>query len=884
MTRPNVFASWTNLLALAAALLSGAAYAQPEAIDTDPPVRVGRLSYASGQVSFSPAGNDEWVQAVVNRPVVTGDRLWADNDSRAELSIDNSTWWLGDQTSATVANLDDRIVQVQVQEGVLDVHVRRLPAGDIVEIDTPNLAFSLTRAGRYRVEVDPQDGSTTIVVRDGAGEVYGESASYVVAAGRAYRFYGNDVRDSEFVALPPLDAFDRFTLDRGRRYSSVASARYVSPEVIGYEDLDGYGSWSAEPTYGSVWFPRSVQAGWSPYSEGHWAWIDPWGWTWVDDAPWGFAPFHYGRWAHFSRGWGWVPGPRSVRPVYAPALVAFVGGAGFSLSVSSGPAIGWFPLGPREVYVPPYRVSRNYFRQVNVSNTVVNVTNVTNIYNNPARASQLAYVNRRAPNAVTAVPPAAFAQARDVRRAAIQLPAAAIQRGQVQPVAAVAPARPALLGAAPLARAKPPAAAMQRGVIAKVPPPPPPIPDAQKLPALEKNPGRPLDRAQVQTLRRAVPPAAVATPAVKVVEQPKPATNAGPPARSAGPGARPPGRANVPPAGAAPARTERSAPAPATAPGTAGPPVARPPEARGPVNRPGPAQDRNAPTLQPAAPAQPPGSGPRAGRPSGGGQEGAAGAAAPSGERAAPAAPPVARPPVRPEGGPPGQSIRQPGARPAAPAQAPSPSAGRAAPAPQPEIRRQPQPRAPEAAPQPRAPEAAPQPQRPAQAAPGPAPQARPEPPQPVPETRAAPQRPPEAAPQPQRPPQAAPRPPSPPPQARREPLQPAPETRAAPQRPPEARPQAQRPPQAAPRPPSPPPQAAPRPPSPPPQAAPRPPSPPPQAAPRPPSPPPQAAPRPPSPPPQAAPRPPEARGGPPRPPPGKDDKGKGNDRNEPNG
>ena len=145
---------------------------------------------------------------------------------------------------------------------------------------------------------------------------------------------------------------------------------------------------------------------------------------------------------YFDRGWGWVPGPRTIRPVYAPALVAFVGGSGFSISVSSGPAIGWFPLGPRDVYRPPYRVSSNYFRQVNVSNTVINQVNITNVYNNyrtNTNVTQINYANMRAPNAVTAVPPAAFAQSQNVGRAAVALPAAAIAAAQVQPVARVAP-------------------------------------------------------------------------------------------------------------------------------------------------------------------------------------------------------------------------------------------------------------------------------------------------------------------------------------------------------------------------------------------------------------------------------------------------------------
>ena len=849
MTRTRFRSAATMLLALAATLLTGAlAVAQPAQAPDDPPIRVGRVSHVDGNVSYSPAGNDEWVHAQVNRPVVTGDRLWADERARAEMTIDNSTWWLGAYTSVSVSNLDDRIAQFQLQQGTLDFRVRRMSTGNIVEVDTPNLAFTVTRPGRYRVEVNPQDGATTVIVRDGAGDVYGENASYVIANGQAYRFYGTDLRDSEFLSLPPPDPFERWVAERDRRYERSVTARYLSPEVVGYEDLDTYGSWTVEASYGNVWFPHAVQAGWAPYRYGHWAWIDPWGWTWVDDAPWGFAPFHYGRWAYLDRGWGWIPGPRTVRPVYAPALVAFVGGAGFSVAVSSGPAIGWFPLGPREVYRPPYRVSRDYFRQVNVSNTVINQTNITNIYNNYERntnVTQVNYVNMRAPNAVTAVAPAAFAQSQNVGRAAVALPAAAIARAEVQTMARVAPARAAMMGAAPVAQAKPPAAVVQRTVVAKSAPPPPPVPDAQKLQALERNPGQPLTRGQLQQLRQATQ-TPTAPRDVRVVEQPKPAASAAPPARPAGeggprraqeapgspatgqpPAAAAPGAPAAPPSAGAPSqapvirgetRTPGAAPPERGVEGRA-PQVARPPETQRGASRPAepPGQERAAQQGQPPVAAQPgrdrvapPPGQERAGQPAvppslaPPGQERTI---PPARERAAerpatapPAAssPQVARPPearggpvearggpAEARGGPPGRAERGPQGR-------PEPSAGAPAARPPETARSAPRDIQPERAPEPR-----------------PAPQSTP--PQRGPEARAAPpQRAPEAAPQTApRGPEARPAPPRGPdarlPEARPQPqTQPPPQARPQPQPQPQpqARPQPQPQPQAQPQPP----------------------------------------------------------------------------------
>src|SRR5205814_10383503 len=135
---------------------------------------------------------------------------------------------------------------------------------------------------------------------------------------------------------------------RERRVDTLTSVRYVPRAIVGYDDLDEFGAWRVVPEYGPVWAPR-VRAGWAPYRFGHWAWVEPWGWTWIDEAPWGFAPFHYGRWAYTGGGWVWVPGTVVVRPIYAPALVAFVGGPGWRIGMDVGSPVGWFPLGPREV-------------------------------------------------------------------------------------------------------------------------------------------------------------------------------------------------------------------------------------------------------------------------------------------------------------------------------------------------------------------------------------------------------------------------------------------------------------------------------------------------------------------------------------------------------
>ena len=275
----------------------------------DPPSRVARLGYMTGEVSFSPAGENDWARAAINRPLTTGDRLWADTSARAEIQVGGAMIRMNAGTGVSILNLDDRIAQLQLTQGTLNVRVRRLEPDQIFEVDTPNLAFTLRQPGEYRITVDADGNATEIVVRKGQGEVYGEGAAYVIDSRQPYRFTGTGLREYELFDAPRLDEFDRWASDRDRSYDNSASARYVSQDVVGYQDLDANGIWRVDATYGNVWIPTRVAADWAPYRDGHWAWVDPWGWTWVDDAPWGFAVSHYGRWTNMHGTWGWVPGP-----------------------------------------------------------------------------------------------------------------------------------------------------------------------------------------------------------------------------------------------------------------------------------------------------------------------------------------------------------------------------------------------------------------------------------------------------------------------------------------------------------------------------------------------------------------------------------------------
>jgi hypothetical protein len=441
---------------------------EPGQPQQDPPGRIARLNHAEGSVSFQPGGEGDWLQAVTNRPLTTGDNLWADKDSRAELHVGSTIIRMGSETSMTFLDLDDRATQLRLAQGSLMLRVRHLDDDDSFEVDTPNLAFTVRRPGEYRLDVNEAGDATLITVWKGQGEAAGGGANYTVLGGQQSRFTGVDQLSHDINQIPGDDEFDHWAFDRDRREDAGVTPNYISSEMTGYEDLDDYGRWNYVAGYGNVWQPTGVAAGWAPYRDGHWAFIRPWGWTWVDDEPWGFAPFHYGRWAYAGAGWCWVPGPVYVRPVYAPALVAWVGGVSIAVG-GGGPAVGWFPLAPGEVFVPGYRVSRTYVNQVNITNTTVNITKVTNVYNN-VNVTHVTYVNQRVNNGVTVVSHDTFVNARPVNRGLVQVDQRQVTEAQVVHEAPAQPVRQSVLGSGAVARIRPPATIVNRQVVAMRPP------------------------------------------------------------------------------------------------------------------------------------------------------------------------------------------------------------------------------------------------------------------------------------------------------------------------------------------------------------------------------------------------------------------------------
>jgi len=489
---------------------AGPSIPDPSTVDRTPP----RLSFVDGQVSFWRPGAQDWAQAQMNTPLAPGDELATASPGNLEVQIGARAFvrtWANTQVG--LANQEPDFLQFKVTTGTASFDLRTIEPGHTVEVDTPNAAFTIERAGYYRVDVSGE--RTALIIRRGgrATMTPASGAATVIAPSEEVVIEGTSSPQVASYASPPLDAWDRWNYARTDHLLDAVSARYVSPEAYGVSELDRYGTWRVVPTYGSVWVPTAVPTAWAPYSTGSWT-LDPfYGWTWVDTAPWGWAPYHYGRWVFVDGFWGWAPGPVLVRPVYAPALVAFFGGPSASVSVSiGGPVVGWVALGWGEPVVPWWGPAgfihepswRGWGGPRVVNNTVINNTTVVNVQNINV------YRNTNVQNAVVAVNEQHFGHG-PITPARV----AATDVKNLQPThtAPQITASPASFVPTASRGVRPPEGSLQRSVVATRPP-----------------------RAGSDTAaagQRQVGPAGVSRPAPRLVSMPAPRESVPVPARPA---------------------------------------------------------------------------------------------------------------------------------------------------------------------------------------------------------------------------------------------------------------------------------------------------------------------------------------------------------------
>ena len=427
----------------------------------DPPSQAGRLAYTEGTVSFHDDEQAGWSRAIVNTPLTSGDSIWTEPNARSEISVAGTRVRMDGSTQLNLLEINDQQTRLQVGQGRVDIKTFSLNPNTPYQVVTPRGTINLRQQGDYYVEAGSTQDATRLGVRSGAAQIQSLNGQTVtVNPGQVGEIFGDTgaLQLRTLNTAPP--AQPAYWSARDRQINYDVPTQYLSAGITGYEDLNAYGSWSNDSLYGNVWTPRSVPTGWQPYKNGHWSYVKPWGWTWVDDQPWGYAPSHYGRWANRDNQWVWVPPQRETQPVYAPALVDFIGGiqlvqallgGNTSLGNQNSAPVGWFPLGPREAYVPSYSTDRDYYARLNSSNQVQQQALDERWLRAQRREAYIAGQNSVMANQrfTTVIPSDVFVNSQPVARAALKISPAQIAAAPVAPVAAPPAPTASLAVAAP---------------------------------------------------------------------------------------------------------------------------------------------------------------------------------------------------------------------------------------------------------------------------------------------------------------------------------------------------------------------------------------------------------------------------------------------------
>ena len=385
----HVFRGWGRVVTFCIAVLASVASGQTFA-QADPPGRAGRVVDVAGGVWFFELDTGQWVRATRNQTIGQGDRVRTDSGSRVHIRIGSSGISMDGNSDLLFAELDDARVELELGQGQLGLELRSPEAVNEYEVITREGRMLAQTAGVFQVQ-QLRQGTRLLVLR-GQARFDSGSADSVQRAwlreGEQIEFWWADGPRMDH-QNPVRDSFSEWVLARTSQglEGYVAGQGYVSPELTGAEDLERYGRWEQSTEYGNVWTPHHVEVGWSPYTQGRWSWTVHWGWAWVDSAPWGFAPYHYGRWVQYRGRWCWAPGRYVTRPVYRPALIDWrdrpAGGVG-PVRVRPPPPVKWVPLPPRQTYVPAYPHGRDYRGRIEVPRLVV----VPAVIGNPQRPQE----------------------------------------------------------------------------------------------------------------------------------------------------------------------------------------------------------------------------------------------------------------------------------------------------------------------------------------------------------------------------------------------------------------------------------------------------------------------------------------------------------------
>ncbi len=304
----------------------------------DDPTSLSYISYLERYASVQPADGQDSLEAAINMPLVTGDRVDLARDARMEIVLaDGNTVWLNEYSTLSLDSValsrdirSDRTVLYLADGNMIIELPEGIPQKHRVRVDSSRHTVYLSAPGVFRIDVLPT-GKLWLEVWEGLASAATPAGEVLLRGGSTAEIGDGPIKAVQ-ASMTARDSFSRWVQSiRGPQPSATEAIHVDTRYARQASQLNSYGSWVYIDDIDSWGWQPVVSAGWSPYTSGRWYWT-PTGWSWLSYEPWGWLPYHYGTWSYFdSCGWVWNWGA-----TWSPAWVYWSSWPGY---------VGWCPIG-----------------------------------------------------------------------------------------------------------------------------------------------------------------------------------------------------------------------------------------------------------------------------------------------------------------------------------------------------------------------------------------------------------------------------------------------------------------------------------------------------------------------------------------------------------
>ena len=322
-----------KVLIVGLAMIGGVSMASGE----DEMTSLSYISYLERYATVQPVSQEESLEAVINMPLVGGDRVDTAREARMEIVLaDANLVWLDEYTTLSLdavalsRDAEAERTVIFLADGTIIFEVTEFNVSSKpVRIDGRSATVYLDERGLYRIQALPS-GGLRVEVLAGLAEAATSAGGVLIRAQSSAEIGAGEVQRNE-AHINWEDDFAAW-VEMRRQIPAGESSQHVDIRFSRQAaQLDNDGRWVYVDEINSWAWPPAVGGSWEPYRAGRWYWT-PTGWAWISYEPWGWLPHHYGSW-HFSVGFGWT---WSWGGYWGPAWVNWAWWPGY---------VGWCPYG-----------------------------------------------------------------------------------------------------------------------------------------------------------------------------------------------------------------------------------------------------------------------------------------------------------------------------------------------------------------------------------------------------------------------------------------------------------------------------------------------------------------------------------------------------------